>query len=131
MKVLTTLSICILMAGCASLVRGPDFYTLDLERTQICYGDSGNCLNLELIIPSYYEGEIARAYKQPFTADSWNVPQLVELMLAPPGQLYEAIQIDEYRYRLPHNDATFSVWYYLEQEQLQLYEVKGGGEVAL
>lgn len=117
----------ITLTGCTSsaVTQGDGYYTLDLERTQLCYSGQNNCLNLELIYPSYNEPQIARAYQLPATTANWDVETLVNLMLAPPGQLYQTEQISDFSYRLPRNVATNAVWYYLEREQYELYESKG------
>lgn len=119
------LTTCALVVGCASNLQSSRHYTLDLEHTQICYGSGGQCLNLELIIPSHQEHQIARAYQLPSTNHSWDVTQLVNLMLAPPNALYTTDKTGPYTYRLPANNATDSVWYHLEQEQYELYESNG------
>jgi hypothetical protein len=114
---------CMLASGCSTTsLQDSGAYTLDLERSQLCYSGNNRCLNLELIIPSYNETHIARAYGLPATSASWNVRDLVQLMLAPPNGQYEARQISDYRYELPRNYATNTVWDYLMLEQHQLYE---------
>ncbi|WP_370278640.1 hypothetical protein [Pontibacterium sp.] len=112
--------------GCASssdLHSG--YYTLDLERTELCYSGQNRCLNLELIIPSYNEMRIAQAYEIPTSPKGWDVRDLVTLMLAPPKKQYEAKQIDDFRYLIPRTYASNTVWRYLWQEQFELYESNG------
>lgn len=114
------------LVGCTSnMTSEPGYYTLNLDRTQLCYSGNSNCLNLELIYPSHNEHQIARAYQLPSTSESWNVRQLVKLMLAPPGKQYEVKQISDFSYLIPRNVATNSVWYHLEREQYDLYESNG------
>lgn len=126
MKPLFTLIACAVATGCSvAPVEHNDTYTLDLERSQLCYSGNNRCLNLELIIPSYNETHIARAYGLPPTNASWNVRELVQLMLAPPGEQYRAVQVSDFRYELPRTHATNTLWDYLMLEQYQLYEGNG------
>lgn len=114
------------LTGCSSNSTSESaYYTLDLNRTQLCYSGYNNCLNLELIYPSYNEPQIARAYQLPSTGKSWDIQQLVKLMLSPPSQQYEVKKVGDHTYLLPRNAATDSVWYYLELEQYELYESNG------
>lgn len=124
MKALPVTALLLMLSGCAALDQ-PRFYTLDLNSTRLCRGETGDCQNLELIGPSYNEPRIAQAYGIKANAESWSVEQLSELLLAPPGQLYEVRQLDRGIYRLPANQATDTVFRYLEQEEHQLY---GGGQ---
>lgn len=127
MKTLLLLAAGILaLTGCASS-SGPNsgFYTLDLERSVLCYSGRNRCLNLELIIPSYNEMRIAQAYEIPTSPKGWDVEDLVTLMLAPPKKQYEAKQIGDYSYLIPRTYASNTVWRYLWQEQYELYESNG------
>ncbi|MDI3322975.1 hypothetical protein QKW35_01185 [Pontibacterium granulatum] len=116
----------LVLTGCASSSGlNSGYYTLDLERTELCYSDQNRCLNLELIIPSYNEMRIAQAYEIPTSPKGWDVEDLVTLMLAPPKKQYEAKQIGDYRYLIPRTYASNTVWRYLWQEQHELYETNG------
>lgn len=120
MKVLSLSALLLTLGGCATLEQ-PRFYTLDLNTTRLCRGDSGACQNLELIGPSYYESEIARAYGIRTTARNWSVADLAGLMLSPPDNLYQVQQVEQGVYRLPANRATDTVFRYLELEEELLY----------
>jgi len=124
MKTLLYLAAGILaLTGCASSTDlNSGYYTLDLERTELCYSGQNRCLNLELIIPSYNEMRIAQAYEIPTSPKGWTVRDLVTLMLAPPKKQYEAKQIGDYSYLIPRTYASNTVWRYLWQEQFELYE---------
>ena len=114
------------LTGCASSTGlNSGYYTLDLERTELCYSGQNRCLNLELIIPSYNEMRIAQAYEIPTSPKGWDVEDLVTLMLAPPKKQYEAKQISDYSYLIPRTYASNTVWRYLWQEQHELYETNG------
>lgn len=111
------------ITGCASTsTPNSGYYTLDLERSELCYSGQNRCLNLELIIPSYNEIRIAQAYEIPTSNKGWEVQDLVTLMLAPPKKQYEVEQISDYSYLIPRTYASNTVWRYLWQEQYELYE---------
>jgi len=125
MKILPISALLLALGGCAAL-EPAHFYTLDLEQTRLCRGATGYCHNLELIGPSYNEPRIAEAYGISAGSRGWSVAELTQLMLTPPGQLYEAQPQGEGLYRLPSNRATDAVCHYLELEENQIY---GGGKV--
>ncbi len=124
MKALPLSALLLTLGGCAALDQ-PRFYTLDLNSTRLCRGETGICQNLELIGPSYNEPRIAQAYGIEVTAKGWTVEQLTGLMLSPPNNLYPVQQQAQGVYRLPANQATDTVFRYLKLEEDQIY---GGGK---
>lgn len=124
MKALPISALLLTLGGCAVLDQ-PRFYTIDLNTTRLCRGETGICQNLELIGPSYNEPRIAQAYGIKVTPQGWSVEQLTGLMLAPPNNLYQVQQLDQGVYRLPANSATDTVFRYLKLEEDQIY---GGGK---
>ncbi len=122
------LPVALLLAACnhqAGSSAGND-YIVDLDRTQICWG-GGECLNLELIVPSFNEIRIEEAYGLPTTNADWGVEDLASLLISPPNNLYQSEQIGPQRYQIPFNDATYAVWRYLRQEQWELYDSNDRG----
>ncbi|MBY4675634.1 hypothetical protein [Marinobacterium arenosum] len=117
----TALLALLLLGGCAALGERQQYFTVDLEKGELCRGTS-LCYDLNLIVPSFNEHRIAAAYGIHPESYEWDAQQLVELLLQPPNQMYEVEQLGPKHYRIPITPATEKAWYYLRIEQHQLFE---------
>lgn len=123
MKYLGLLGGIALLAGCAAqdikYLPG-DHYLVDLDNGVMCR--SSDCLQLSLIIPSYYEHEIAHAYGlQKGQTYNWNTQQFANLLITPPNKLYAVEKISDSEFRLPINQATAKAFATLQYEYDLLY----------
>lgn len=112
-----------LITGCAApniSYLPADGYLVDVENGVMC--KRYDCYQLGLIIPSYYEHEIANAYGLPGGKGyTWTTEQFTRLLIAPPEGLYKVEKLSETEYRLPINHATEMAYRTLHKEYDLLY----------
>ena len=114
------LSSVLLLGGCAAIPSTAS-YRLDLADKQLCIGQTQRCYALSLIGPSYRERDIARAFGLPSKHYSWSDRQLAELLLNPPDNSYQPVQLSATSYQLPAQGKVALVWRILEREDYELY----------
>jgi|GEM_PF-1366787 len=119
---LATLITILALSGCANGPAGLQrFYMLDLDSTSLCRNYSHECYDLELIIPSYNDDRIGRAYQLEPVPMIMSTEQLTQLLLQTDKRWYSATLEEDGRYRLPANYQTDTVFRYLSHEYWDMY----------
>mgnify|MGYP001419409064 CR=1 FL=1 len=126
-KIVYTTLLAITLSGCAGSASTGNYgyYTVDLKNRSLCEGSELNgahCYPLAMIIPSFNEVHIAKAYGiQPATMQ-WSTNQFIDILLKPDNGLYQAERTSETTFRLPDIEATRTAYYYIKHEHYLLYE---------
>lgn len=120
----TALATTLVLSACAPL---PDVQRgemlLDTERQVFCYSSGARCRRLGLIIANTDRNEILAKYGlDPWSWSQLNsTAELIQLLLNPPGDSYSSKQLDRFRFSLPVNEQTLTVWKVLDREDFDRY----------
>ncbi|WP_432473162.1 hypothetical protein [Amphritea sp. HPY] len=97
-------------------------YLLHLKKGQLCIEGTSQCAFMSMIEPSYRDNLVAKHYGLKPGHYNFHSRSLAQLMLNPPGQLYQVERVADGVYRIPAVKPVDKVWDYLTQEYYELYE---------
>lgn len=130
-SLLVGLAVTVCLTGCAgqfnAYADAP--YLLHLKKDQLCIEGTSQCAFMSMIVPSYRDNLVAKHYGLKPGHYNFNSESLAQLMLNPPGQLYQVERVTESVYRIPSVKPVDKVWDYLTLEYYELYE-RGDGEAS-
>lgn len=126
MKIITSILVVLMLTACNAKplkVLPSDRYLVDLEVGLMCR--HMDCYDLSLIIPSFHEMRVIKAYELDASILSWSEEALVEILLNPPGNQYQVTQLSEVEFDLPANPQTDVIYDLLRDEFNLLYARTG------